>query len=279
VTVFFNGQFLEKQAVCISTDDRGFLFADGAYEVVRWSAGHFFRPSDHLRRLERSLAEIRISAPDMAILEDVSRQLVERNGLSAGDATVYVQVTRGAAPRKHAFPPPDTPATVYACARPFTALTEAMEKGVRVICVEDVRWSRCDIKSIALLPNVLANQQAGEAGAHEALFVRDGIVTEGSHTNFCAVFDGRLVTHPVSNRILAGITRAAVLEFCRGLGIPVEETPIARDALADASEMMLVGTTTDVVPVVQVDRRTVGNGTPGPVSRQLQAALRDAMCG
>jgi D-alanine transaminase len=272
--VYFNGQFLPKEDVKVSPDDRAFLFADGAYEAILSYAGVMFRPEDHFRRMARSLGELRIEAPEPATLREISQALLERNALTEGDAMVYLQVTRGAAPRKHAFPPEGTPPTLYAFATPFQVPHQKLEQGIKVIMIPDIRWARCDIKSLALLPNVLANQRAKESGAGEAVFVRDGVVTEGSHTNFCAVFDGTLFTHPRTHLILPGITRAVVLELCRDLGVPYEEAPIFEHKLQDADELMVVGTTSEVMPVVQVDEWTVGDGEPGPITRQLQHAYR-----
>jgi D-alanine transaminase len=145
---------------------------------------------------------------------------------------------------------------------------------VSIILVPDIRWTRCDIKALALLPNVLASQEAKERGAEEAVFVRDGVITEGAHTNVCAVLDGQLVTHPLTNYILPGITRRVVLELCAELGIPYREAPMGEEELRTASEAMILGTTTEIMPVVQVGGQPVGDGQPGPVTRQLQAAFR-----
>ncbi|MBN1659649.1 MAG: D-amino acid aminotransferase [Anaerolineae bacterium] len=272
--VYLNGAFLPQDEVHISPDDRGFLFADGAYEVVRSYDGRLFRLHDHLQRLQRSLREIRIEPPDLDSLAAAAHQLVRRNGLLEGDATVYFQVTRGTAPRKHVFPPPGTPSTLYVTASPFQPAPDKWEKGVAVILVPDIRWTRCDIKSLLLLPNVLASQQARERGAEEALFVRDGFVTEGAHTNFCAVLDGTLVTHPANHLILDGITRRLILDLCADLGIPTRQAPIPVAELSAAAELMIVGTTVEIKPVIQVDDWPVANGRPGSITRRLQAAFR-----
>jgi D-alanine transaminase len=277
--VYFNDQFLPKEAVHISPDDRGFLFADGAYEVVRCYNGQFFRLAEHLQRLENSLRGLRITAPDSGKLEAAAVQLIQRNKLTRGDAALYAQVTRGVAPRKHAFPPPDTPPTVYLSVSPFVASPQRAERGIRIILVPDIRWSRCDIKSVALLPNVLASQQAKESGAYEAVFVRDGILTEGSHSNFAAVFDGQLVTHPKTHHILPGITREIVLDLCRQLNLPYSESSISEAELRDAHELLLLGTTTEIMPVVQVDDWQVRDGRPGPITRTLQQAFRALVSG
>jgi D-alanine transaminase len=277
--VYFNDQFLPKEAVHISPDDRGFLFADGAYEVVRSYNGQLFRLTEHLQRLENSLRGLRITTPDLGKLQDAAVQLIQRNDLTRGDAVLYVQVTRGVAPRKHTFPPANTPPTVYLSASPFPASPERAERGIRIILVPDIRWSRCDIKSVALLPNVLASQQAKESGAYEAVFVRDGIVTEGSHSNFAAVFDEQLVTHPKTHHILPGITREIVLDLCRQLNLPYSESPISEAKLGEARELLLLGTTTEIMPVVQVDGWEVGDGQPGPFTRTLQRAFRALVSG
>lgn len=273
MVVYFNGRFAAKEEVCVSPDDRGFLFGDGVYEVVSVYGGRMFRPEDHWRRLARSLQEIELQGPDEEALAGIARRLIEANGLAERDALVYVQVTRGVGPRAHVFPEPGTPPTVYACASPFRPPREKCRRGVGVILVPDVRWARCDIKSLSLLPNVLTSQRARESGAEEAVFVRDGVITEGSHTNVGAVFEGRLATHPRSNVVLPGVTRAVVLELCGELGIPWVERPILEQELGKADEVMLMGTTSEVMPVVRVDGRPVGEGRPGPIAGRLQRAF------
>jgi len=273
--VYFNGRFIPKEGVKVSPDDRGFLFADGAYEVILSYNGRLFKAEEHLRRMSRSLRELRINGPDEGELRDIAERLIRVNNLGDGNAAFYVQITRGAAPRHHSFPDGETPPTIYASASPFQPPREKCEHGVKIILVPDIRWARCDIKSVALLPNVLANQQAKESGAEEAVFVRDGAITEGSHTNFCAVFDGQLVTYPKTNYILAGITRGVVLDLCGELNIPCKRSPIFERELKEADELMIVGTTVEVMPVVQVDDWQVGDGKPGPITRKLQQAFRE----
>lgn len=271
--VYFNGQFMPKDEVRISPDDRGFLFADGVYEAIVSYSGRPFRIDEHLRRLERSLRELRMEGFDARDLKDVVERLIQANDLGAGEALTYIEVTRGAAPRGHVFPEPGISPTVYASATPFAAPRENCARGVKAILVPDVRWARCDVKSIALLPNVLASQRAKEQGAEEALFVRDGAITEGTHTNFCAVFDGRLLTYPKSNHILPGVTREVVLELCGELGIPCTEEPVLESRLREADELMIVGTTSEIMPLVRVDDWQVGSGRPGPVTRRLEEAF------
>ena len=272
---YFNGRFMPKEEVKISPDDRGFLLGDGVYEVIRSYSGRLFKVEEHFRRMARSLRELRIHGVDTEDLKGIVEALIEYNELGDGDAKLYIQITRGVAPRRHSFPDEGTPPTVYATASPFQPPRQKWEHGVRIILVPDIRWARCDIKSVALLPNILANQQAKERGAEEAVFVRDGAITEGSHTNFCAVFDGELATHPKSNYILAGIMRETVLDLCDELDIPVKEFPIFERDLKEADELMILGTTSEIMPVVQVDDRQVGDVTPGRIAMKLQRAYRE----
>jgi D-alanine transaminase len=203
----------------------------------------------------------------------VCERLVSDNGLSDGEATVYMQVSRGAAPRTHHFPPAATRPTVYAAASRFVVPREQRDAGVRAISFPDFRWLRCDLKTVNLLGAVLARQAATEAGAYEAILLRDGVVTEGAATNAFAVIDGVLRTHPLGNLILPGITREVVVQLIQENGITLVETPITQSELLRASELFLCGTTTDVTPVVTLDDKPVGNGVPGPVTRRLQALL------
>jgi len=277
--VYFNGKIRHKDEVSISPDDRGFLFGDGVYEVILSYKGRMFKAGAHFDRLRRSLGELRIREPDMTVLRNVSEKLIHENSLDSGQATVYIQITRGAAPRKHAFPAADVPPAVYASAGAFDPPEKELAEGVKVIFVPDMRWLRCDIKTTSLVPNVLACQQAKEQGAQDAVFVRDGAVTEGSHTSFCAVFDGTLVTYPESHYILPGITRQVVLDLCRDMNIPVRLCPVLTDKLAHAEECMLLGTTTEVMPVIRIGEQMVGKGKPGPVTRRLQQSLREMIRG
>jgi D-alanine transaminase len=273
--VYLNNSFIDSETACISPNDRGFLFSDGVYEVVRCYNGHRFELERHLDRLQYGLRELRISDIDRQHLSDVSSELLRVNNIEQGEALIYLQVTRGAAKRTHYFPPADTPQTVFASASRFRHPVGERENGVRVILVPDTRWARCDIKSIALLPNVLARQQAVENEAAEALFVRDGFVMEGSHCNFCAVFDGAIITPPATNYILAGITRQVVIELCKKMNITCHEQPIQLTNLNKADEIMIVGTTVEITPVTKVDEWTVGNGKPGPITRNIQQAFKE----
>jgi D-alanine transaminase len=279
-TVYLNGEYIPADEARISVNDRGFLLSDGVYEVTPVYRGSLFRLDRHLARLSRGLRELRIK---MALGEDELRafheRLVELNDLDGADlAMVYMQVTRGVAPRTHYFPKTPVPPTVYAFAKSVQRPdAEQWNGGFDAITVPDRRWARCDIKSIALLPNVLAMQAAVDAGATDALFVRDGVAIEGAHSNFVAVFGDTLATFPTTNQILPGITRAFVLELARELGYHVEERAVQLEELARATESFFTGTTTEIRPVVRIDGRPVGDGAVGPVARRLYDAFRETI--
>lgn len=273
--VHLNGALVPAESATVSVHDRGFLFADGIYEVTPVYGGRPFRLERHLARLRRGLCELRIDW-DADGFGALHHELLEANGLSTAPmSVVYLQVTRGAAPRNHAFPAKGTPATVYAFARAFERPSEERwERGFSAITFPDQRWSRCDLKTVGLLPSVLAQQGAIEAGADDALLVRDGLALEGAHSNLFVVFGDRVVTHPASNQILHGITREAVLEVARAEGLEVEERPTPlRDVVHSATELFFTGTTTEVRPTVQLDGRPIGEGRVGPVVRRIRAAF------
>lgn len=272
---YLNGEYVDHASARVSVDDRGFLFADGVYEVIRVYNGRPFQMGPHMTRLKYGLGELRIAADFVDELPAIAERLLDENNLRSGDATIYMQVTRGAAPRKHAFPAAETPPTVYVIAKPFKNHPEKYwTDGVAALTVPDTRWSRCDIKSIALLPNVLANQSAHEAGAFEAIFVRDGVLIEGSHSNLWGVIDGEALTYDACGYILSGITRNLVLERADEAGVVAREAPVRLDRLVEIKELFLTGTTTEIMPVVKLDDHVIGDGTPGPVTRKLVAAYR-----
>ena len=277
-TVYLNGDYLPKDQARVPVDDRGFLFADGVYEVTPAYRGAFFRMDAHLERMRRGLRELRIDF-DPAAFPEMHRRLLAENGLDDEEVSiVYVQVTRGVAPRTHAFPAGAVEPTVYAFAKEYRRpARDAWEKGFEAVTHPDRRWARVDIKTIALLPNVLAQQAAAEAGVADALLVRDGIALEGAHNNFFAVFDGTVVTHPLSNVVLPGVTREYVLGLCGENGIPVEERPIQLEELERADETFFTGTTTEVRPCVRIDGRPVGDGRVGPVARRLFDAFLEGV--
>ena len=269
--VYLNGAVVPYAEARIPVEDRGFLFGDGIYEVIRIYGGRPFAFERHFERLRRSAEEIRL-ALDLDRLRKDALDLIARQGLD--EATLYLQATRGVAVRNHAFPvAPVTSVVMFV--RPAAAPSAALlQGGVRCITVPDDRWARCSIKSINLLPNVLAKQQATEAGCYEALYLRDGYLTEGSSSNCFAVFGGELWTAPKSNYILGGITRDVLLELARADGIPVRETPVAGRRLASADEVLISSTTAEVLPVVELDGQPIGTGRPGPVWNRLYQLLQ-----
>jgi D-alanine transaminase len=271
--VYLNGRFVPRGEARIDPEDRGFLFGDGVYEVLRVRASQPLFVDRHHARLTRSAAQCEIAQPfDRAGLEALARELVARNGIS--DGIVYLQVTRGVASRAHVFPPPGTAPTVYAFARATAEDPELWARGVSAILLPDERWGRVDMKTVNLLPNVLAAEKARRAGAYEAILVREGVVTEGSHCNAWIVRQGVALTHPTGPRILAGVTRDTVLRAAARVGVTVEERPFTAEELLGADEVFLTGTTTGVLGVVRVDGTTVGDGRPGPVTRALDGGYR-----
>ena len=272
--VYLNGEFTNAADARISPMDRGFLFADGVYEVVPVFDGRPLGLNEHLRRLEYSLGEVGIARPaPRETLAALILEMVARNG--SGNLAVYLQITRGAPDsRDHGFPVPATRPTVFMTASPLgsTAIDDPEgAAGASAITAEDWRWLRCDIKSVALLPNVLTRQRAIEAQAAEAIMFRHGQLTEGSSTNVFVIKRGRISTPPLSPLILAGITRALVLEICRGCGMSVEERHISGTELASADEIWVTSSTKDVLPIVKLDGQLVGAGRPGPVWKSLAA--------
>lgn len=272
--VYLNGEYIPQERAVVPVTDRGFLFADGVYEVVRIYGGRLFLMDEHMERLRNGLAALQIRYRDVDRIGEIAERLMAENGLEGQDGALYIQATRGAPPKRaHAFPQGEIAPTIYisAYAHPRPS-ADRFQEGVQCVTLSDTRWSRCDIKSISLLPNVLANQYAHENGAFEALFVRDGAVLEGSHSNLFAVYDGALLTYPASNYTLPGITRALILEIASELGVPARLGPILEERLFQADELFLSGTTTEVMPVVRVDGKPIADGAPGPISRRLQKA-------
>jgi D-alanine transaminase len=266
----WNGVEMPLADVRVSVLDRAFLFGDAVYEGLRVYGGRIFLCAEHLQRLRRSLAELRISA-DVDRLEQRVRETVAHSGVREG--FIYIQATRGTAPRRtHRFPdPPSTPNELIwvdeITADPYGALRET---GARLLTFRDVRWQRCDIKSVNLLGNCLAAQAAAEAGCAEALLVdRDGTITEGSHTSVFGVRGGRIITSPLGPHILPGITRALVLGLAERARVPVAEESMRRDRLREVDELFLTGTTAEVLPITFVDNEPIGDGRPGPITRQL----------
>lgn len=271
-----NGKFMSLASAKVSVEDRGFLFGDGIYELIRSHEGQFFRLDEHLRRMERSAQAIRLDLRHSR--EDWKRLIAkaaERSRIR--EAKIYIEVTRGTAPRGHAFPQGVASTTVIAV-RPFEPFPEQFRsRGVRVITAPDLRWGRCDIKSLNLLPNILAKQQAVESRAFEAIFIRSGQVTEGTSSNVFAVFGNAIVTSPTGPTILSGVTREMVLELARSQDLKAEERVITGADLLLADEVFLTGTTVEVLAVIQVDQTTIGRGKPGRITQQLYLRLQEMM--
>lgn len=273
--VYLNGRFVPHEEALVSVEDRGFVFADGIYEVVKFYSGRPFRMDEHMRRLQASTQAIDLPLP--MTLDEFARAMEEtvvRNGLAEVDAAVYLQVTRGPAPRAHAFPANPRPTVFVMARRDHGYSDEFRMKGVRAITVEDRRWRLCHVKSVGLLLNTLAKQQAVAAGCYEGIFVRDGIVTEGTASNLLTVTNGRIQTHPEGPYILSGVTRQAVLESADAAGIPVDYSGLGTGELYRCDEVFLTGTITEVMPVVEVDGRRIGAGTPGPITLRLFETFR-----
>jgi D-alanine transaminase len=268
--VYLNGEYVPAEKAALSPFDRGFLFADGVYEVARFHRGRPYRLAEHVARLKEGLEAVRIDV-DAGFYAGVSQRLLDGNGLAEADAIVYAQVTRGAAPRTHAFPPAGTPPTVFAFARVSDPAPPPDASGA--ILVPDERWARCNIKSVMLLPNILAAQAAREAGAIDALFVRDGLVVEGTKANVFLVQGGVVRTAPNGPWILPGVTRAATLEAARRLGHAVLERAFTVEELFAADEVFLASTSLWTHSLTKVGGRTVGGGKPGPVCAALRAGL------
>lgn len=266
--VYYQDRLVDRSEVPIDMEDRGYQFGDGVYEVIRIYRGQCFALDPHLNRLKRSAAALRISLPcSENDLKQKLPELVRENNMTEG--ILYLQITRGAAPRAHSFPEEARPVlTAYTSS--LTRPKTQMQDGVSTVTTEDIRWLRCDIKSINLLGNVLAKQEAVEADCEEAVFIRDGMVTEGSATNIFRVHNGKIQTHPANHLILNGITRTLLLEQANLAGIPYVEQPFTKDELLESDEVFITSTTKEIVPVIEIDRRDVGQGKPGPITRQLQ---------
>lgn len=263
-----NGRFGPLAGAVVSVEDRGFQFGDGVYEVIRTYQGRPFAVEEHLTRLERSAQALQLSlGPSKAQWVALIEEGLRLSGLP--ETKIYLQMTRGQAPRDHPFPLPLPPTTVLTFRELRPLDVSIRQAGVQAILLEDIRWGRCDIKSVNLLANVLARQQAKEAGAFEAILLRDGEVTEGSVSNVMVVRNGTIQTAPEGPCILSGVTRAKVLELAKQEGIPVAETVVRREDLLGASEVFLTGTTVEVLPVVRVDGRAIGPAAPGPITELL----------
>uniref|UniRef100_UPI00334233DC D-amino acid aminotransferase n=1 Tax=Castellaniella defragrans TaxID=75697 RepID=UPI00334233DC len=274
--VYLNGEYIRLGDARISVLDRGFIFGDGIYEVVPAYRGRPFRMAGHLARLLRSLKAVSLETGwsrgdwERLILDMLAREGRDR------DVMVYLQVTRGVARRDHPFPAGVRP-TIFCMVAPFERVGEVRETGLRTISLEDIRWHRCDIKSVSLLGNVLAKQAAVEAGVDDVIQFRDGLLSEASAANIWVVRQGVLLGPVLDHHILEGVRYGLLAELAQACGIPFEARSITRDEVAGADELMLTSATKEVVPILWHDGRPVGTGRPGPVYRALRAAYDEAI--
>lgn len=269
--MLLNDSMIERTNI-VDIEDRGYQFGDGIYEVIGVYEGRTFLLDEHLQRLQRSASELRISLPyTLENLKEKLIELVKVNELNEG--VIYLQVTRGTAERWHQFPENTRP-NLVAYTKEEEVMTELEESGAKAVLTEDIRWLRCDIKTLNLLPNVLAKQKAIENGAVEAIMHRGNIVTEGSASNVFIVKDGTVYTHPANNYILNGITRQKVLEICRKNKIAVHEETFTVDDLFQADEVFITATKLDIIPIIQVNDQIIGNGKRGKVAETVLQDFR-----
>ncbi|WP_404454798.1 D-amino-acid transaminase [Virgibacillus necropolis] len=270
--MLYNNRIMERENL-INIEDRGYQFGDGIYEVIGVYDGKPLMLDEHLERLERSAGEVKLSLPGTIVdLKSKLEELVAANGLQEG--IIYMQVSRGSAARWHEFPASDVSPVTVAYTRAEERMSEIEDQGATAVLTEDIRWLRCDIKTLNLLPNVLAKQKAVENNAIEAILHRGDLVTEASASNVFIVKDGELFTHPANNFILNGITRKKVLQLCDGLGVKVNEKTYTVKDMLEADEVFITATKLDVVPILKIDDRTIGTGEPGKMTRQVLQAFR-----
>lgn len=272
--VYLNGEFLAAEQAKVSVFDRGFLLGDGVYEVIPVYAGHCFQLKGHLQRLQASLDGVRMGNPHSdEEWTSMITQLIELNG--GGDQSLYLQVTRGVAPRDHVFPEGVTP-TAFAMSNPLQEVADKYKKeGVAAITLPDIRWQNCNIKAITLLPNSLLKQQAQDAGAMEALLIRDGYLTEGAASNAYVVLDDTIYTAAKDEKVLPGITREVVLALAKKAGIPLVEQAVSETQLKQADEVWISSSTKEVLPITLLDGEKVGAGVPGSIWQQIDALYQD----
>ena len=268
--IYLNGTIVDSQLAKISVFDRGFLLGDGIYEVMVQINGHFFYKKAHLDRLKLCLQKIRIDY-DVALIEKAIPNLLETSQLSNKDCMLYIQVTRGVAPRRHSFPK-DIEPTVLMYATP-KILPDINEDRVSVVTMEDNRWSQCDIKMISLLGNVLANERAMQNNCYETLFIRNGIISEASHCNVFFVKKGIIYTHPANSYILDGVTRQIVFELCEYLNIELIEEGIPYEEITTIDEAFLTGTSTQIVTIKKIDDHIIANNSKESITKRLQEAF------
>lgn len=270
---YVNGKIIPIEKAVVPIEDRGYQFGDGVYEFIASYEGHLFMLEEHLDRLERSMQELAFDPISRADIRKAVLDLFNRSGYQR--AGIYIQISRGVAPRNHAITPGMFPQIIMTI-RPVKEVPEALRRnGATAITVEDIRWGRCDIKTVQLLANSLAKQKSLDAGCDDAIFVSNqGIVREGTSSNLFIVSGGRLATHPLTDNILPGITRMVVLHVSTDAGLDVEESFFGTDALYGADEVFLTGTVTELLPVVRIDGKSIGDGRVGQKTRRLYDLLR-----
>lgn len=270
--VLMNHDIVSRENALVDIEDRGYQFGDGIYEVIRVYNGNSFMMDEHMVRLERSAKEIQLDLPyPIDELKNRLKELLSLNTLK--DGIIYLQISRGVAPRLHGFPNPAVPAQLIAYIKKMERPTTQLKKGIPAILTEDIRWLRCDIKSLNLLGNVMAKQKATDSNCFEAIQHRGQEITEGSSTNVFMVQDGILYTYPATNLILNGITRVKVLELCEKLKLTVEEKSFTIEQFLEADEAFITSTTSEVMPVIKVNDQDIGPGIPGPLTVKLQQAF------
>jgi D-alanine transaminase len=269
-TVFLNGEYVKRSDAKVDIEDRGYQFGDGIYEVIRVYNGEVFTMDEHMERLYQSAEKMKITIPyELKEISSIVFKLMKDNHLK--DGIVYMQVSRGISQRQHHFPAGEVPASVVAYTKEVPRPEKQMKEGVTAMLCEDIRWLRCDIKSLNLLGNLLAKEEAASRGHFEAIQHRGETVTEGSSSNAFIVKDGTILTHPATNLILNGITRRVIKELADQNGMPFVEKTFTVDELLSAEEIFIASTTSEVMPVVKVDDVTIGQGVPGPITSKLQA--------
>ncbi len=271
---YVNGKWVALQSATISVEDRGFQFGDGVYEVMRTYYGQVFHLTGHIERLLESADQVQIRPRETP---GQIQKIIEAGCKKTGykETKIYVQITRGIAPRLHSFPKNNRPTSVYTFREMTVIPQKTRSQGVSVISVEDIRWGRCHVKSLNLLPNVLAREQALQSGAYEALFVRNGWVWEGAGSNLFAILDQQIVTPPKGPFLLSGITREQVIQLGQKMGMPLREAEISLEDIYRADEVFLTGTTIEILPVVRVNGRKIGTGKPGKITQRLSSAFEE----
>ncbi|MFW5781629.1 MAG: aminotransferase class IV [Bacteroidota bacterium] len=272
---YLNDKFISVEQALIPVYDRGMIFGDGIYEVIRWYGEDFFKANEHFARMKISAEAIGLKIPHVGLLKEIASKLARMNKMQGREARLYIQITRGVARRTHHYPDPPVKPTLFMDISPFKPFVRLLNNGAEAILHEDIRWQRCDIKTTALLPNTMVMQKAKKSGAYEAVFHDGKLITEGTHTNIFAIKNGMISTPPRSNKILAGITRGLVLEFCKKSNYLARERNIMVDELLDADEVFLTGTATEITPVVKIDGNIIGTGRPGVVTRSLLNILNE----